>query len=64
MRIIETENNGSDYPDEKFLNLPMGITEEHAKAIVRAINSGFDDNASRYWKVVPNDYKLIPGFEP
>lgn len=63
MRIIETDNFGGDYPDEKFLNLPP-MTEEHAKQVVAAINGGFHEHATRYWRVVDNDYLLQPGFEP
>lgn len=63
MKIVETDNFGGDYPNEKFLNLPP-LTREHAKEICKAINDGFPLNESRYWKVVPDDYKLQPGFEP
>ena len=64
-RIVETDNHGGDYPDEKFLNLPA-TTEARAKIVAAAINSIFcpDDYATRYWRVVPQDYKLQPGFEP
>jgi hypothetical protein len=62
MRIVETDNYGGDYPDEKFLNLPR-MSKEHAKAVCDAINKGFT-NHHRYWKVVENDYELQPGFEP
>jgi len=63
MRIIETDNFGGDYPNEKFLDLPL-MTEAHAKAVCDAINRGFPPDNPRYWEVVPNDYKLQPGFEP
>lgn len=62
MRIIDTDNFDSDYPDEKFWFWQM--SEEHAQAICDAINAANGRNAHRYWKVVPNDYKLRPGFEP
>jgi len=42
---------------EKFLNLPL-MQEEHAKKIVEVINDGLGEHATRYWKVVPNDYRL------
>jgi hypothetical protein len=61
-RIVETDNFGGDYPNEKFLLWPM--PEDKAKRIADAINDAMGDNASRYWKVVPNDYKLQPGFQP
>lgn len=63
MKIVETDNFGSDYPSEKFLNLPL-LTREHARRIADAINSGFPEHSSRFWKVVENDYQLCPGFEP
>lgn len=62
-KIVETDNFGEDYPDEKFLNLPP-LSEERALAICRTINVSFPANWPRYWKVVPNDYELAPGFEP
>ena len=63
-KIVDTDNFGGDYPDEKFVeNLPR-LTEAHAKAIADAINAGLPENHSRYYKVVPDDYELQPGFEP
>lgn len=63
MRIVETDNFGGDYPDERFVNLPY-LTEEAAQRIADAINAAFPVNSSRWWKVVPNNYQLLPGFEP
>ena len=63
MRIISTDNFGSDYPDEKFLDLPR-MTAAHANAVCDAINVGFGDYSQRCWKSVENDYVLKPGFEP
>lgn len=66
MKIIETDNFGGDYPDEKFLNLPP-MTTQHATVVAKAINNGFagkDPNCRRYWRVVGNDYELQPGFVP
>ena len=62
-RIIETDNFGGDYPDESFLNLP-GTSKEQAKVIAQAINICYPENYSRYWRVVPENYELQPGFEP
>ena len=63
-RIIETDNFGGDYPDEKFLSLP-NMTRIQAHAVADAINAACSGNtASRYWCVVDVDYKLQPGFEP
>lgn len=64
MKIIHTDNFGGDYPNEKFvIGLPH-LDEKRAKKIADAINSCTSENADRYWKVVPDDYKLQPGFTP
>lgn len=63
MKIVETDNFGGDYPNEKFLPLPP-LTREHALRITAAINDGFPEDCTRYWKVVDDDYRLQPGFEP
>lgn len=62
-RIVETDNYGGDYPDEKFVNLPR-MTKDHAHAVANAINAGFPGDHSRYWMVRPEGYVLQPGFEP
>ncbi len=53
-KIVETDNHGGDYPDEKFLNLPS-LSERGAKEIAYAINEHlcYRDNDPRYWKVRP-----------
>jgi len=60
-RVVETDNYGRDYPDEKF-SLPYHLRKEDAVAIAAVLNSGPEGN--RYWKVVPTGYELAPGFEP
>lgn len=65
-KIVNTCNFDSDYPNEKFLNVD-NMTEEHAKVVAKALNDGFNRAGythPRYYKVVPNDYELQPGFEP
>ena len=64
-RIIETDNFGGDYPDERFVNLPP-CGEKDARKLAKTINSVFctHPSATRYWRVVPDDYKLQPGFTP
>ena len=63
-RIIETDNYGGDYPNESFLRLPP-TTRENAQRIADAINAAFcPEHGRRYWRVVPEDYVLQPGFEP
>lgn len=65
MRIIETDNFGGDYPNESFLNLAFGTAEEMQR-IADAVNAVFCrfEDSPRFWRVVENDYKLQPGFEP
>lgn len=63
MRIVETDNFGGDYPDEKFLKLPR-MKKEHAEKVSKAINESFGEMSNRCWKVVENDYVLRPGFTP
>lgn len=64
-KIVNTDNFGSDYPDEEFVTgLPYLHTKERAQIIADAINSTVPDDHYRYWKVVDYDYKLQPGFEP
>lgn len=63
-RIVETDNFGGDYPDESFLKLPP-MSEEMANKVCDVINDCCSGpNEPRYWKVVPEGYKLQPGFEP
>ncbi len=63
-RIVETDNFGGDYPDEKFVNLP-GLRKSEADSIAKAINDTLcNDCYDRYWMVKENGYKLQPGFEP
>ncbi len=62
MRIVETDNYGGDYPNEKFLNIPPITDPKLVAAITEAINNACC--GPRYWKAVPNDYELQSGFEP
>ncbi len=64
MKIIETDNFGGDYPDEK--DVLLGLSEEAAHEIAAVINKHKCNhpNAPRYWQVVADDYQLQPGFEP
>lgn len=62
-RIVDTDNFGGDYPDERFLPIP-NLTEKDAKIVADIINKAAGENSSRYWRVVDLDYKLKPGFEP
>jgi len=62
MRIVETDNYGSDYSDEKFVNLPP-MPEEACQMICDIVNR-YNEYSGRYYKVVEDSYKLVPGFEP
>jgi len=61
-RIVDTDNFGSDYPNEKFLLWRM--PEDAAKRICDILNEQGGVSSPRYYKVVENDYVLLPGFEP
>lgn len=64
MRVVETDNFNGDYPDESYSG-PAGLTEEQAKKRAdQANNLWSGQHAPRYWKVVDDDYELLPGFEP
>ena len=65
-KVVEGDNFGGDYPDEKFVNVPA-TTKEKAQDIADAINKAFSAEGythPRFWQVRPEDYKLSPGFEP
>ncbi len=66
-RIVDGDNFDGDYPDEKFLQIGESIYEanqEQAEAVAKALNVGASGSDPRHWRVVPDDYKLAPGFEP
>lgn len=64
MKIVNTDNYGGDYPDEKFVEPIPWLTEEQAEAFASLLNSVTPENSPRFYKVVENDYVLQPGFEP
>src|ERR1700754_4949375 len=52
-KIVETDNFGGDYPDEKFVNVPP-TSQQRAERLCVEINATFSGRtAPRYWKVVP-----------
>jgi hypothetical protein len=61
-KIVETDNFGRDYPNERFLPIPI-LEESDAKTIVTIINNAAGPNSQRYWKIVELDYLLSPSFE-
>jgi hypothetical protein len=61
--IIETDNFGGDYPDETFI-FTIPLKAYQAQLICDFVNEALGERASRFYKTVPLDYKLQPGFEP
>lgn len=64
MKIVDSDNFGGDYPDERVI--AEGITnEQFAKVMCAALVARYSgENATRFYKVVPDDYVLAHGFEP
>lgn len=62
-RLVDTDNHGGDYPNEKFIDAPC-VNEAHARSIADAINDGYGEQSPRYIKVVRGTYTLQPGFAP
>lgn len=62
-KIMHTDNFGGDYPDEKFVEGLGNMNPSQAAEICDAINRARTDD-SRYYRVVPHDYVLVPGFKP
>lgn len=62
--IIDTDNFGGDYPDEKWI--ARDIKNPHwAQTMCDAMNAKYGgEHASRCYRVVPDDYVLQPGFSP
>jgi hypothetical protein len=67
MRIIDTDNFGGDYPDEKFLQVgdkPLTVPKDIANEVCSKLNAMGGNHSLRYYRMVPDDYVLQPGFEP
>ncbi len=67
MKLIHTDNLGRDFPDEKFVDFGgLYIDEDKLDAIADILNGSLNGTTGdgRYWRVVPDDYKLQGGFEP
>ena len=62
MRVVCTDNHGSDYPDEKFMC--ESLSREEAITFAAELNKDVTDWSDDYFVVVNDDYKLVPGFEP
>jgi hypothetical protein len=63
MKIIDTDNFGGDYPDEKVI--ADNITNKtFGEVMVKALNDYVGEESSRYYQLKEDDYVLQPGFEP
>ncbi len=62
-RIVNTDNFGGDYPDEKFVGGEY-VTKEEAQIEAARLNFPYPEHSSRWYKVVEMPYELQPGFEP
>lgn len=62
-RIVNTDNFGGDYPDERFVGEEFA-DEAKAREAAELLNNPEDIYATRYHKVVELPYELRPGFEP
>lgn len=64
MKIVDTDNFGGDYPDERVIAADIR-NEEFARVMCAALNDRFcGEHGSRFYKVVADEYVLQPGFEP
>lgn len=62
-RVVETDNFGSDYPNESFVG-PVFRSFEAATAVAYAINQDASGpTAYRFWKVVEEGYLLNGGVD-
>lgn len=62
-RIVNTDNFGGDYPNERFIDGEFE-SKQLAQNVADDLNSHDGDYAPRYYKVVEMPYELQPGFEP
>ncbi len=60
--IVDTDNFGGDYPNERILLWPM--SRKACERICAILNEAAGPHARRYYKVEENVYELQPGFEP
>ena len=65
-RLVDADNFGGDYPNEKWACLYTFQTKAAAQIVADVLtdNLGFDERSPRYVKVVETPYELQPGFEP
>ena len=62
MKIVDTDNFDRDYHADKVV--AEGITSEIlANVMCKALNDRAGPDSESFYRVVPDDYKLAPGFE-
>lgn len=62
-RIVDTDNFGRDYPNERFVDEPF-VLRSQAQTCADVLNDDQGEDGPRYFKVVQMPYTLQPGFEP
>lgn len=62
-RIVNTDNFGGDYPNEKFVEREFS-SRHVAQLTADSLNERAGEHSPRYYKVVETPYELQPGFEP
>jgi hypothetical protein len=67
MKIVDTDIFAGDYPNEQLIadhitNKEMG--EVMVEALIAKYCAPNNPYVYRYYKLVEDDYKLQPGFEP
>ena len=61
--VISTDSLCGDYPGEWFV--AVGFREEAvAQLLADTLNAKAGEHAVRFYRVVPANYELQPGFEP
>lgn len=64
MKIVDTDNFGGDYPNEQVIADNIQ-SQKYADIMCEALNAKVGgEHALRYYKVVADDYVLVPGFQP
>lgn len=64
-RVVNTDNFGGDYPDERFIGETFVNHGEAVREADRLNGSDYNSPRSpRYHKVVEEGYILQPGFTP
>lgn len=60
-RVINSDNYGSDFPDEVFVSGVPPMDKEQATYLASLLNSFTGEQSPRHYCVVPDTYKLVGG---